>query len=168
MRQMSVGMNLYLSEYDDTFHKNLKAVDAPAAYGFGELKVMPNGRGGLKSWTNWPYFYGPYVKNVDIFNCPLSPDTTEQLTKFNWGNDGNYTYNYDGLSKATNVPAQQATALEEPAAVYAFFTGGDPDVVPGRNDFPACWSRSTSTSRATAPDGPTDTRRRTRSGTARR
>jgi prepilin-type N-terminal cleavage/methylation domain-containing protein len=129
MRQIATGMMLYLGDYDDTFHKNLEGWNVPAAYGFGA-------NNNLRSWTNWPWWYGPYVKNVDIFDCPLSPDTKIELTKTNWGNDGNYTYNYDGLTKATNVPAQMATALEEPSKVYAFFTGGDPDVVPGTNNFP--------------------------------
>ena len=128
MRQISTGMNLYLNDYEDTFHKNLAGIVVPAAYGFGA-------NNNLRSWTNWPWFYGPYVKNVDLFDCPLSPDGTENLTVTNWNNDGNYGYNYDGLTKATNIPAQVATALEEPAATYAFFTDGDPDPVSGTNNF---------------------------------
>ncbi len=128
MRNMSTGMGLYLGDYEDVFHKNLAGQVVPASNGFGA-------NDNLRSWTNWPWWSGPYVKNVDIFDCPLSPDDKKQLTNTNWGNDGNYTYNYDGLTKATNVAAQQATALEEPASVYAFFTGGDPDVVPGSNNF---------------------------------
>ncbi|MCA0362258.1 MAG: prepilin-type N-terminal cleavage/methylation domain-containing protein [Armatimonadetes bacterium] len=129
MRNMSVAMMLYLGDHDDTFHKNLGGnISVPAAYGFGA-------NNNLRAWTNWPWFYGPYAKNVQIFDCPLSPDGLENLTVTNWNNDGNYTYNYDGLTKATNIPAQVATALEEPASTCAFFTGGDPDVVPGTNNF---------------------------------
>lgn len=128
MKNMSVGMMLYLADWDDTFHKNLGGVVVPAAYGFGA-------NNNLRAWTNWPWFYGPYVKNIDIYDCPLSPDGKENLTATNWNNDGNYTWNYDGLTKATNVPAQVATAVDEPANTYAFFTGGDTDVVPGTNTF---------------------------------
>lgn len=138
MRQFSVAMNMYLGDNDDTFHKNLGDADlvlpgsqpiaVPAAYGFGANY-------NLRAWTNWPWFYGPYMKNINILNCPLSPDDEKELTATNWGNDGNYGYNYDGLTKATNVPAQQSTALEAPSETFAFFTSGDSDAVPGTNNY---------------------------------
>lgn len=128
MRNISTAMVLYLGDYEDVFHKNLAGENVPASNGFGANTNM-------RAWTNWPWFYGPYAKNVQIFDCPLSPDDVTQLTRTNWTNDGNYSYNYDGLTKATNVPAQVATALELPAETFAFFTGGDPDLVPGTNNF---------------------------------
>ena len=99
----------------------------PAAYGFGANRY-------LRAYTNWPWWYGPYAKSVDIFDCPISPDGTAELTKTDWGNDGNYGFNYDGLVRPVNEPqSMNDSALPENAATYMVFDSGDPDPISGSN-----------------------------------
>src|SRR5438045_3799961 len=90
LRQMGHAMNLYLADNDDTFHKG-KSLTSSGEYGFGP-------HSDLNGWQNWPYFYGPYVQNAQVFDCPVSPTGTDDLKKTNWTNNGNYGYNYSGLT----------------------------------------------------------------------
>ena len=131
LKQMGVALQMYLQDYDGHFHdaNNPKPTRAePAAYGFGPQKA-------LSPWGNWPWFYGPYVKNVGIFDCPSSPDGTENLTGDNWGNDGNYGYNYDGLSRDVNNPSRIEAELDRPAETFVFFDSGDRAVCAGANNW---------------------------------
>ena len=135
--QMGKAMLMYLQDYDGKFHDanndpSTAADDSrrpePAAHGFGAHNA-------LVPWNNWPWFYGPYVKSVDVFNCPTSRDDTEDLTATNWGNDGNYGYNYDGLTRDVNTSARSIGELEAPAETFVFFDSGDPAPVAGTNNW---------------------------------
>jgi len=128
MRQIGTALNMYLQDYDENFHKGA-GMNVPAMNGFG-----PNTS--IDGWDNWPWFYGPYVKNVGVFDCPTSPDTTTELTAANWGNDGNYGYNYSGLTRDQGTPARTLAEIQEPADVFVVFDAGDTQVRAGTNDWP--------------------------------
>ena len=127
LRQMGSAMNLYLADNDDTFHKG-KGLTSSGEYGFGP-------HNDLNGWQNWPYFYGPYVQNVQVFDCPSSPIATDDLKKANWANNGNYGYNYSGLTGDEGMPPRIASTLET-AEVYAFFDSATPQTVAGPNTWP--------------------------------
>ena len=126
-RQMGTALQMYLQDYDEQFHKGA-GMNVPAGNGFG-----PNTS--IDGWGNWPWFYGPYVKNVGIFDCPTSPDDTRNLTGVNWGNDGNYGYNYSGLTRDEGTPPRALAEIIEPASVFVIFDSGDPAVRAGTNNF---------------------------------
>ena len=133
---------MYLQDYDEKFHdlnrsdlgindppKGIATRKEPAAYGFGPHSA-------LSAYGQWPWFYGPYIKNIDIFVCPSSPDGTENLTGVDWGNDGNYGYNYDGLSRDINHQSRTMAEIDRPAETFVFFDSGDRAVCAGNNDWP--------------------------------
>ena len=134
MKQIGTAVVLYCNDADGYFHKSQSTTTAyvnsvPASNGFGA-----NTR--LRAYTNWPWWYGPYVKSVAVFDCPVSPDGTEQLTKTDWGNDGNYGFNYDGLTRPVNIPqSRNDTELDDPAGTFVVFDSGDPDPVSGTNNW---------------------------------
>ncbi len=127
LRQFSVAMQLYLADYEDRFHKGA-GIPTQAAYGFGA-------NSSIDGWAEWPFFYGPYMKNIDILNCPASPDGTENLTANEWGNDGNYGYNYSGLTRDQGTPVRAVSEIEFSSDVFAFFDSGDPAVRAGDNNW---------------------------------
>lgn len=132
LRQFSVAMQMYLTDYDDYFHKATNNFAAPAGNGFAATTV---------SFTDgWTWFYGPYIKNTDIFDCPLSP-TGVDFKKPTWGTantgyTGNYGYNYDGLTQNETVPnARNQSSLDDVSGTYAFFTSRRASVSPGANNY---------------------------------
>lgn len=136
--QLGKALQMYLQDYDEKFHdanNPRPSRPEPAANGFGAHT-------GINAYSHWPWFYGPYIKSVGVFDCPSSPDGTEQLTSNNWGNDGNYGYNYDGLSDdvgnaTTGAGGESRTlaSLEYPSEVFVFFDSGDTAVRAGTNDW---------------------------------
>jgi prepilin-type processing-associated H-X9-DG protein len=52
-----------------------------------------------------------------------------------WGNDGNYGYNYDGLSRDVNTAARTLAGLDYPAETFVIFDSGDPAPVTGSNNY---------------------------------
>ena len=126
MRQMGNALNMYLQDYDEVFHKGAGMRSVPGINGFGQNTS-------IDGWDNWPWFYGPYVKNVGIFDCPTSPDDTTQLTNNNWGNDGNYGYNYSGLTRDQGTVPRGLAEIQEPASTFVFFDSGDAQVRAGGN-----------------------------------
>ncbi|MFN3651589.1 MAG: prepilin-type N-terminal cleavage/methylation domain-containing protein [Armatimonadota bacterium] len=129
MRQLGSALQMYLQDYDETFHKGANMRGMPAMNGFGANSK-------IDGWDNWPWFYGPYVKNVGVFDCPTSPDDTYELTRTNWGNDGNYAYNYSGLTRDEGTPPRILAELDDPSGTFVFFDSGDTQVRAGNNDWP--------------------------------
>jgi len=128
MRQMGNALLMYTQDYDESFHKGAGMV-TPAANGFG---ANNNTRG----WFHWPWFYGPYTKNAGIFDCPSSPDKAQDtLAVTDWGNDGNYGYNYSGLTRDQGTPPRSLAEIDQPADTFVFFDSGDPAVVEGTNNW---------------------------------
>jgi prepilin-type N-terminal cleavage/methylation domain-containing protein/prepilin-type processing-associated H-X9-DG protein len=131
MRQMGNALNMYLQDYDETFHKGA-AMQSPAVNGFGPSTAARP----IEGWDNWPWFYGPYVKNVGIFDCPTSPDTAaQQLVPAGWENDGNYAYNYSGLTRDQGTPPRSLAEIDQPADTFVFFDSGDAQVREGTNNW---------------------------------
>ena len=131
LKQMGVALNMYQQDYDGMFHKGWNIL-SPAVNGFGPHTSMSDP---IDGWTHWPWWYGSYVKNVGIFDCPSSPDGTSNITGNNWGNDGNYAYNYDGLTRDVNSTVRHESEIEKPAEVFVFFDSGDAAVRAGDNDW---------------------------------
>lgn len=123
-------MIMYLSDNDDTFHKGAD-INVPASYGFGA-------HSDIDGWAEWPFFYGPYMKNIQVLDDPISPDTvvsgTTDLRRANWSYDGNFGYNYSGLTRDQGTPPRQSTVIDFPSDTFAFFTSGDPAVRPATAD----------------------------------
>lgn len=129
LKQLGTAFQMYQQDYDGHFHdaNNPTPTRAEAAaHGFGPHNA-------LSAYGQWPWFYGPYVKSVAVFDCPSSPDGTENLTGANWGNDGNYGYNYDGLSRDVGNPARLDAEIDRPAETFVFFDSGDRAVSAGAN-----------------------------------
>lgn len=127
LKQLGSALMMYTQDYDETFHKGSR-MSSPGEYGFGRHT-------NIRGWTNWAWFYGPYIKNVKVFDCPTSPDTERNLTGPNWGNDGNYGYNYSGLTRDEGTPARVLAELTEPASTFVFFDSGDVQVRAGPNNW---------------------------------
>jgi prepilin-type N-terminal cleavage/methylation domain-containing protein/prepilin-type processing-associated H-X9-DG protein len=127
-RQIGTAMQMYLQDYNETFHKGSGIVTA-GDNGFG-----PNNN--IVGWTNWAWYYGPYIKNIGIFDCPTSPDKTDDLTRVNWANDGNYGYNYSGLTRDEGTAPRSLAEILAPADTFVFFDAGDVQVRAGTNDWP--------------------------------
>jgi prepilin-type N-terminal cleavage/methylation domain-containing protein/prepilin-type processing-associated H-X9-DG protein len=128
-RQIGMALNMYLQDYDELFAKGT-GFAAPAAFGLGEL----TGTSGTPG-NNWAWFYMPYIKNIQILNCPDSPDQLENLTGTNWANDGNYGYNYSGLTGDSTLPPRALASLDEPASTFVIFDSGDVSVRQGDNNW---------------------------------
>ncbi|MEY3602760.1 MAG: hypothetical protein RL169_2004 [Armatimonadota bacterium] len=126
-KQIGTALNMYLQDYDETFHKGANNV-SPAVNGFGA-------HNDVDGWAEWPWFYGPYVKNVGVFDCPDSPDRTQNLTGVNWGNDGNYAYNYSGLTRDEGTAPRVLAELDEVASTFVIFDSGDTQVRAGTNNW---------------------------------
>jgi prepilin-type N-terminal cleavage/methylation domain-containing protein/prepilin-type processing-associated H-X9-DG protein len=134
LKQMGNALQMYLQDYDEKFHDaNNPTPSRPekAAHGFGEHTATEP----MNPWSHWPWFYGPYTKSVGIYDCPSSPDGTEQLTVTDWDNDGNYGYNYDGLTGDVGLPSRSLAEIQAPAEVYVFFDCGDAAVRAGENNW---------------------------------
>ncbi len=135
LRQFSIGMLMYVGDNDEKFHKGA-GMRTSGAHGFGP-------HDGINGWNFWPFFYGQYLKNTQIFICPTAPQTDERdgapVANFksrNWRYKYNYGYNYSGLTldqntRANNEP-RTTSEIEEVSEVFAFFDSGDPSVRPDR------------------------------------
>lgn len=130
LKQIGNALQMYLQDYDEHFHKGA-GIQSPAVNGFGPSTASVP----IDGWAQWPWFYGPYVKNVGVFDCPTSPDNTSQLTAAGWTNDGNYAYNYSGLTRDQGTPERALAELDSPADTFVFFDSGDPQVRAGTNDY---------------------------------
>ncbi|MDF2440953.1 MAG: hypothetical protein JWN98_1937 [Abditibacteriota bacterium] len=128
LKQLGTAFAMYMQDYDGRFHKTTSSRPEAAAHGFGRHDALAGD-------AHWPWFYGPYVKNVAVFDCPSSPDTVTNMTITNWDNDGNYGYNYDGLTRSVSLPARHEAEIEFPAETFVFFDSGDPSVRSGNNDW---------------------------------
>lgn len=127
LKQLGNALMMYTQDYDEMFHKGSNIV-SPGEYGFGP-------HNDIDGWAEWPWYYGPYIRNVSVFDCPSSPDGTGDLTGVNWGNDGNYGYNYSGLSRDEGTPARSLAEIQEPSDVFVFFDSGDTQVRAGDNNW---------------------------------
>jgi prepilin-type N-terminal cleavage/methylation domain-containing protein/prepilin-type processing-associated H-X9-DG protein len=133
MRQLGNALTMYVQDYDETFHKgNWASIPTPQSFPpFGTL----TGTNVINGWARWPFFYYPYIKNLGIFDCPESPDKLTELTNANWGNDGNYAYNYSGLTRDEGTAPRSLAELDAPSETFVFFDSGDAQVRAGTNNW---------------------------------
>ncbi len=81
MRQLSLSVQMYAQDYDETFPPVVLNVPPPGA-------LHPDGST-VHTSVLWPVRIFPYVQNIDIFNCPSSP---RRWAGQRWG-CGNYAAN---------------------------------------------------------------------------
>lgn len=101
----------------------------------------------LSSDQAWPLMLYPYVKNLEVFDCPTSPDFMNKSGEVepelqlrngadengNSGEyDGKYLFNYDGLTYAIE---NHMSKLPAPAETFAFMDGGDMICCAGSNTY---------------------------------
>jgi prepilin-type N-terminal cleavage/methylation domain-containing protein/prepilin-type processing-associated H-X9-DG protein len=113
-KQLALGFLMYVQDYDESFPPSWSATGGrfPQAY------------------DHWPALIYPYIKNTDLFDCPTSPDKASRNIVSGGSYDGNYGFNYDGLTYAIN---HQLASLPQPASVYLVFDSGDIAVCSGGN-----------------------------------
>jgi len=68
MKQISLGIVMYAQDYDETMVRNATAVYDFEAPDGTPIHIVP------QSAMLWMYLTYPYVKNVDIYNCPSYSD----------------------------------------------------------------------------------------------
>lgn len=106
-RQLAMAFLMYLEDYDERF--------PPSAYATSGRRPQ--------AFDDWPAIIFPYVHSLSVFDCPTSPDgVDENVQRVGADYDGNYGFNYDGLTYSIN---HQLGSLPEPASVYLVFDSGD-------------------------------------------
>lgn len=114
LKQLALGMLMYVQDYDERFPPSWADTGGP-----------------WNAYDYWPALIYPYVKNHQVFDCPTSPDGVSPSIAWSTGGyDGNYGFNYDGLTYAIN---EQLASLPYPAETYMFFDSGDRAVCAGAN-----------------------------------
>ncbi|MBS1705674.1 MAG: prepilin-type N-terminal cleavage/methylation domain-containing protein [Armatimonadetes bacterium] len=137
LRQVAIAMHMYLVDNDDTFHKGATVV-GERQYGFGNRHKS----GEISGWDQWPYFYGAYLKNTKILNCPTSSDIDEttgenvaDLSRDDWNYRYNYGYNYSGLTRDQGTGPRSTSQVEEVSGTFAFFDSGDASTRPSSGGY---------------------------------
>lgn len=138
-RQIATGVMMYVQDYDETFHDTNTYTDTVTGTSKSNFGPMPaaNGLGAratINAYTYWPWYYAPYVKSANVFDCPTTNAGPENVTNTDWSNQDNYGYNYDGLTRDVGTLARTLSDLDRPADVFVVFDSGDPDPVSGTNN----------------------------------
>lgn len=101
-KQVGLGLLMYANDYDDTMVlSNSGGIDIPG-WGFGRPDYV------------WPELVQPYLKNWNLFRCPVDPNATDSglsidpfgnrvpsddpQLKYYWGERSNIALNYEFLS----------------------------------------------------------------------
>lgn len=132
LRQIGLAIVQYTQDYDEEFHKTNSTTTAdveavPAMYGMGSVSA-------LRAYVNWPWFYAPYVKSIDVFLCPESSNTASQLTATNWSYNGEYGFNY-GLIHGVNVAPWQMNQIPTPDTTFMVFDSATSGVINGTKTY---------------------------------
>ena len=74
--------------------------------------------------SNWTYMLWDYYRNLEILDCPVSPDPApaNSAPRTLHLYDGNYGWNYDG-GRGNNGPLY--AVMDPPSQGYLFFDSGD-------------------------------------------
>jgi len=67
LKELGLGGLMYAQDYDDMMFRSNNNVRVVGAY------LLPNGQPSTSVNMLWPYQVYPYVKNVQIYNCPSTP-----------------------------------------------------------------------------------------------
>jgi|LSQX01.3.fsa_nt_gb prepilin-type N-terminal cleavage/methylation domain-containing protein/prepilin-type processing-associated H-X9-DG protein len=103
MKQLAIGISMYVQDYDERYMYN--------SFGPG-VGSYPTPDGGTASnYMLWMFEVYPYVKNVQLFNCPSAGQT------FTGAYSGNMRYGWntqlDGKAQAQIVYPAECIALAE-------------------------------------------------------
>jgi len=85
LKQLSLGILMYVQDYDETYPPNQTWDDPQSALLFGG-----------RLWNSWGYMVGPYIKNRQVFADPLVGNIN-QADVF-WPAYSTYGYDYTALS----------------------------------------------------------------------
>ncbi len=136
VKQIMTGELMYAADYDDMWPNNVN----PAGY----APVMTVGGvvcENVDPWWEWQAFPDPYVKNIEIFNCPTSPDAGCWFDPYNpsgysdLDSDGDYTLNWEGYANRGDASGG-LNLTEYPSEVLFLCDGGDVYVDEGGNTWP--------------------------------
>lgn len=115
VRQMNIAVHLYLADHDETYPL--------AAYG------TPTG------FSIWHDILDPYVKNKDVWHCPGSSVSKNDLAggvTSHWGYNTRYLTDLAlDFSNATNTRAVSSSAIGDPAGTVVFTSA--------RSSVPGSW-----------------------------
>lgn len=103
LRQLSLGILMYVQDYDETFPRDHTWRDSgsPITVGGVPLKI-------------WAWDILPYIKNVDLFQDPMSAIQVQAPTNIFGPFFTSYGYNYTALSPSTG-----SNFLRAPSALAA-------------------------------------------------
>lgn len=106
LKQLTYGFIEYSDDYDGFFPSDVHVHN-----------VYEHGG------TNWAYWIQPYLENVQVLNCPESPDPAPKNNKIALHlYDGNYGWNFDGTQ---GKYGRWSTRISQPAQCYLLFDSGD-------------------------------------------
>ncbi len=138
VRQIMTAELSYAQDYDEAFPQ--------AANPTGDAPVMDVGGvrcNNVRAWYEWQAFPLPYIKNLQVFDCPTSPDLGVWFDPYNpsgmsdLDSDGDYAVNWDGMAnRASGGQDCLMTLTDVPAEVIWLLDCGDCYVHSGSNTFP--------------------------------
>ena len=114
VKQIALGMYMYVQDYDDTFAPPLRGPSWQGPFEIQTDKTMPgynfitsnggyppNCYGNLVSWMDMIY---PYVKSLKMFWCPSAPYKQYSSYGYNGAVAGPYRRNFTGLVDMSTDP----------------------------------------------------------------
>ncbi len=124
LKQIGIGMMQYTQDYDERV--------LPLYLNYQH--TLPNGTVSTPGDSAlWPTIVQPYIKSVQVFNCP-----SEGLENYKWGGDttGGVTYSYNyrapsnppctancgvrmGMTSTADLTSAKLAAIEDPAGTIA-------------------------------------------------
>ncbi len=116
VKQLSLGFILYAQDYDERFAN--VAATTTASVG---CPTAPTSLCNL----SWPIRVYPYIKNVDVFNCPSNPDRrwlgtnigTSGVTSVSYG----YNYLFSGKTLSSLAFASQTIMSADTTGANAYY-----------------------------------------------
>ncbi len=129
LKQMALGHLMYAQDYDETFLSG--RYTGVCMYGHTHADAAPNA---INDYNGWANHLQPYIKNVQIFQCPSqTPGKCTSGTGAAY-TDNAYLINYDGLV------GRAMGALNAPVDVMMFMDGQSTFVISGANTRATCLS----------------------------
>lgn len=105
LKQIGLGIMMYAQDYDDMLLRQTTC--GPSTLETGKTTTNKSGCGGTDEFTHlWMHSLHPYVKNVQVFNCPSAEQvtvdagtTTRSSRVYTGGYEAYISYGYN-----TNLP----------------------------------------------------------------
>lgn len=122
MKQLGLALMQYAQDYDETL---------PLNYIENATYTLPNGTPRTGAML-WPVAIYPYVKNIQVYNCPSFS------TAWNGGYSGAIGYGYNNFASrrslgSVNYPAE-TVAFGEAKGLDAYVLDGDAGEIDGRHN----------------------------------